>query len=417
MKKKMNVSIRKAAALALGLVLAVCASVPAFAANSVPVAPGYPPIAGDSAHGFRQYLVINSGARIPAVEFAYSIAPGQAAAASDGNMEILAGVGQPTVGKAVFTEGEETSFEPAAGLELDDFQEYAVRTVNFDFSGVQFTEPGIYRYIVTMTSAGQQAVDYDVQRSAQTTAKKRVLDVYVLDDDYVLKIDSYAFHELEDAVPAGSQGGSASVSAQHARLADKSEGFVNGYATQNLRFGKKIAGNQGAKDKYFAFTLSITSAAPNATYMVDLAGAEDVSGNTDATRPSNRAKTNPAQFTTDSNGAATVNYYITDGQFVKVQGLPRGCSYELTEDKEDYVSTVGLNISPSRGDADNSARITGTIADADIKTGFTNTREGIVPTGIMMAAGPAAGIFALGGAGLAGFIAVKRRRSGEDEAV
>ena len=407
MKKRINGSIRKVAALVMVLALTVCASVPAFAAE-------YTPVRGDAEHGFKQFLVVDDNARIPAIEFEYSIAPGQGIAAAEGRMEVMAGVGSPTVGKAVYEEADVTSRAPANGVTLNGSQKYSVKTVNVDFSGVSFSEPGIYRYIITMTSADQQAVDYDVQKGVQATAKKRVLDVYVIDDDGTLKVDSYALHELENEVPAGSEGGSSSVSAEHEKLADKSEGFVNIYATQDLGFGKEVTGNQGSKDKYFTFTLKITNAAPNTTYFADLSLAEGESGGGIAFRGS-RGAGDPGEFATDGNGTATVNYHLCDGQYVLVKGLPRGCSYVLTEDKEDYVSAEGISADLSWNGDPFTDPVSGTIASSDIMTGFTNTRNGIVPTGVMMAAAPAAGVFVLGGAGFAAVLALKRKRDGEDE--
>ncbi len=407
MKKRMDGRIRKAAALAVSLALVLCAALPAFAA-------GYDPVAGDAQHGFMQFLIVDSSAKIPAVEFEYSIAPGTAIPAAAGRMEVFAGAGQPSVGKAVFEEGEKTSTVETAGITLGGDSKYAVKTVNVDFSGVQFSEPGIYRYIVTMTSAGQQAVDYDVQKSEQATAKKRVLDVYVTDERGALKVDSYAFHELEDEVPAGAEGGSAGVSAQYGRLADKSEGFVNIYATQDLGFGKEVTGNQGSKDKYFTFTLSITGAAPGTTYYADLSLAGNEPGGGIIVM-AERGAGDPAQFTTDENGAAELTYHLCDGQYVLVKGLPRGCGYALTEDKEDYVSTEGISAELSVDGSPFTDPLSGTIASSDIMTGFTNTRNGVVPTGVMMAAAPAAGVFVLGGAGLAAVIASKHRKNGEDE--
>jgi len=414
MKKKMSSGFRRAAALVLGLALALSMSIPAFAAQVI-INTEYEPVKGDSSHGFKQFLIIDEQASVPDIEYEYSIAPGQAVPATRTSMEVLSGVGSPSVGKAVFVQGEETSSYAEEGLVLDSMQKYAVKTVNFDFSQVEFKEPGIYRYIVTMTSADQQAVDYDVQRGAQAAAKKRVLDVYVIDENGALKIDSYVFHELEDQVPAGAQGGSASVSEQHARLADKSDGFVNLYATQYLEFGKQVTGNQGAKDKYFAFTLKITGAAPQTTYDAHLGLAEMTSRNTAATKPEYRDKQNPYEFTTDSSGAATLSFYLCSEQYVIISGLPRGCSYALSEDAEDYVSTEGISAEHAWDKTAHTDPVSGTVASSDIRTGFTNTRNGIVPTGVMMSAAPAAGVFAAGGAGFAAVLALKRRKDRNDE--
>ena len=201
-------------------VIMICSAVPAFAA-------AYTAVRGDNTHGFKQFLIVDKDAGIPSVEFEYSIAPGQAEAASNGKMAVLAGVGSPAVGKAVFTEGETAGSAAAEGITITADEKYAVKTVNFDFSAVSFTEPGIYRYVVTMTSSGQQAVEYDVQKGSQAESKKRILDVYVIDQDGTLKVDSYVFHELASSVSEGEEGGSADVSSAHAKLADKSEGFVN----------------------------------------------------------------------------------------------------------------------------------------------------------------------------------------------
>ena len=412
-RKRIN-SGRAAAALALALAMVLLAAVPVFATD-------YVPVKGDAQQSFKQYLVLDKNAQVPAIEFNYSITPGEAIPASEGRMEVLAGVGQPTVGSAVFTAEEEASAQIPEGYEVYDEEKCAVKTVNFDFSGVSFTEPGIYRYVVTMTSAGQQAVTYDIFRGNQSTEKKRILDVYVIDEDGVLKVDSYAFHELASQVPAGAEAGSASVASEHAKLADKSDGFTNYYATQELAFGKEVTGNQGARDKYFIFTLKITDAAPNTVYHVDLSFADSVSGSTDATAPANRGKTNPAQFTTDASGAATVNYYLCDDQYVLVKGLPQGCGYELSEDREDYISTAGIGSDEGeiiRGVRNSfTAPVSGTITGFDIYTGYTNTRNGIVPTGIILTAAPAAGALALGGGGIAAIVISKRRKDSEDEAV
>ena len=270
----MKKSFRKAAALALSLALVMLSGIFAFAAS-------YTPVKGDAAHGFKQFLIIDKSARIPKIEFTYSITAGSAVPASAGKMAVLAGVGSPTAGKAVFAEGEEVSDTAVEGVTLGADQCFAQKTVTFDFTGVSFPEPGIYRYIVTMTSSGQQAVKYDIQKGPSAEEKKRVLDVYVIDEGGVLKVDSYAFHEFASAVAAGSSGGSADVSAEHAKLADKSEGFVNRYATQNVTFGKEVTGNQGSKDKYFEFTFRLTDAEKSAAYIADISAAEASSGTTE----------------------------------------------------------------------------------------------------------------------------------------
>ena len=403
----MNRTFKKVCALALGALISVCSMVPAFATK-------YTPVPGDTTHGFKQFLIVDKDAQIPDIEFEYSIEPGTAIAPADGKMAVLKGVGTPTVGKATFVQEEATSATAIAGVTLTADQKFAVKTVNFDFSGVNFTEPGIYRYVVKMTSAGQQGVDYDIQKGQTAAAKERILDVYVVDKNGSLVVDSYALHDKANNIPTTEELGSADVTAEHERLADKSEGFVNIYATQDLEFGKVVTGNQGAKDKYFEFTLSITNAAPNTRYFVDLSNAEATSGSTDATIDANKAKANASEFRTDATGKATVKYYLCSSEYVYVKGLPRDSKYAITENNEDYLKAEGIAASLAKGGVAHTDPVSGTIAAADIMTGFTNTRNGVVPTGVITMVAPAAGVLALGGAGFAMILLGKKKSSDEE---
>lgn len=390
------------------LAVSLAAAVPSYAA-------GYTPVSGDAAHGFRQFLIIDKDARIPDLEFTYSIMHGESVPPAAGRMAVIAGVGNPAVQTAKFVQGEAVNQESAPGITLQDGKVYAEKTVHFDFSSVQFTEPGIFRYIVTMTSDGQQAVDYDIQKGSAAEAKRRILDVYVIDDEGELKVDSYAFHEVIVPIPTTDQGGSGSVSAAHVRLMDKSEGFVNYYATQDLEFGKETGGNQGARDKYFEFALSVSGAAPNTTYYADLSAAEPMSGSTSATLQENRNQINPYTFITDDAGSAGVKYYLCDGQYIKVKGIPKDSSYSLTEVREDYISEEGISAAMAREGVAHADPLSGTIEDRDIMTGFTNTRNGIVPTGVMLAAGPASGVIAAGALGVFALCRTGKRKSGKHE--
>ena len=83
--------------------------------------------------------------------------------------------------------------------------------------------------------------------------------------------------------------------------------------------------------------------------------------------------------------------------------------------REDYVSENGIAASIAKGSAAHLDPVSGTIAAADIMTGFTNTRNGIVPTGLITAVAPAAGVFAAGGAGLAVMLLGRKHREDGDE--
>ena len=389
-------------AVLLGSVLMAAAALPALA---------YTPVAGGVENEmFDKYLVMDADATVPAATFTYTIEAGTAKTATADTMEILAGVmgtGAPTVGTAAFTASTATHTTQQEGdlVTLDTGKKYAKQGVKVDFSGVTFDQPGIYRYKVTEQEiSGRTDITYDTQKGSSATSKVRYLDVYVVDNSGELRVSDYIFHELDGTVAKSATSGSGSATA-----ADKSAGFVNEYKSQNLEFGKEVTGNQGSKEKYFKFTLALTGAGANVTYTVDLTKADATSGTNSATAAANRGKTNPATITTNESGAVTADFYLHDGQYVKVKGLPKGAAYTLTEDEEDYKRTAGIAAADNAGGVAYQDLQSGTIAETEIKTGFTNTREGVIPTGVAVAIFPGVAILILG---ILGFVKVaKKRRS------
>ena len=68
-------------------------------------------------------------------------------------------------------------------------------------------------------------------------------------------------------------------------------------------------------------------------------------------------------------------------------------SYEITEDEEDYTSSEGISAEDSPFNIDGVSgndALTGKTSDtittdgSVIYTGFTNTRRGVVPTGVLL---------------------------------
>jgi pilin isopeptide linkage protein len=388
-------------ALAIVMTLALIVTFAAVAASA------YTPVAGSAnAHYFKKYLIVDQDATVPTITFQYSIAPGEGIPAQDGRMEVLPGIAGATVGSASFTSTDSTNTTVTTGdqVTLDAGEKYATKQVYFDFSGVSFPEPGIYRYVVTETSAGQDGVSYDTQAAAGATAKTRYLDVYVIDENGGLVVSEYVMHYQADNVITNNTNGSNNPTP----LADKSDGFVNEYSAKSLEFGKEVTGNQGSKDKYFKYTLVISGAPANTTYPVDLTDASATSGTSAATVAANQGQTNPTSVTVDENGSATVYFYLKDGEYITVKDLLEGTTYTLTEDAEDYSPADGITTAVNGGRGDYTDATSGTI-DGNIKTGFTNTRDGVVPTGVLITIAPFVIGLLLFGAVIF-FITSKRRR-------
>ena len=348
---------------------------------------------------FNKYLVVDKDTNIPAISFNFSVAPGAAVEATATTPAILAGVGTPTIETVTFTNGQQTSTtQPESGLTLASGKKFAVQTATVDFSGVTFTEPGVYRYVITeQETAGAKAVTYDTQ-AATAGSKVRYLDVYVEDQNNALVVSSYVMHETATVVANNDADGKAD---------DKSSSYVNEISTKDLEFGKEVTGNQGSKDKYFKFQLAISNAQANTTYSIDLTSAEASPTATDATSYS--SMTNPASFTTNDTGDATITFYLKDGQYIKIPGLPDGYGYTLTETAEDYTSSATISADNGKGGVAYDDGVTGTNVSTDIKTGFTNDRTGIIPTGVIMTIAPfAIGICVFGAIII--FIICRRKR-------
>ena len=125
---------------------------------------------------------------------------------------------------------------------------------------------------------------------------------------------------------------------------------------------------------------------------------------------------NPATITTGTHGVVTEYFYLKDGQYITIKGLPEGYTYELSEDAEDYTSSNGISAAEGKGGEADSDPVSNTTAvTADVKTGFTNDRTGVIPTGVLLTIAPfAIGLLLFGALGIF-FVARKKRRVEDEE--
>ncbi len=395
--------------------LAILSAASLMAMMVMPVSAGttYTPVAGDATScTFKKYLIMDEGDHVPNVTFNFTVTAGTPIAADTvtKKMEVLAGVGDPKVTAVAFSSADTTkSVADAAeidalseidvkrtasaredgktadtGVQLEPGEKFATKGTTVDFSGVTFDEPGIYRYIITETADSAHGAagimhDNDVDR---------VLDVYVEDNgNNTLKVSSYVLHTDAGNVTAGENNGSGDVSP----VADKTDGFTNEYSSNDLKIEKEVTGNQASRDKYFALTVKTTGADDNATYTVSIAddnnsatndgNADAESGRNSATIADNTEKINK-QRVTGAELKAGVTFYLQHGQSVVIRGLAPNVRYEVTENAEDYKSAVKTD--------DTNSGIIGVVADGNkmAVAVFTNTRDGIIPTGIILSVTP-----------------------------
>ena len=330
---------------------------------------------------FVKNLVVDADANIPDVTFSYTIKRGTAVAATADTIEILVSdSGGGTIGTAAFSNLDTTN--TIAGLPTDTDsthptadKKYAQKTVSITLPNTSFTKPGVYRYEITeKTDNPLPGVTYDPDST-------RYLDVFVVaDESDVLHVQNYVFRKA--ATNIGLDGKYVS------NPDEKSSGYINTLTQYDFDFSKTISGNQGDKNKRFNFTLSITGANPG-TYPII---ANDVTGN-------------PTSITVGTDGIATFAYSLTNGSTVKVIGLNKGAVCTVTEEPGDYTATRSLD-----GGAAVSGATSGNVTlNSDHSVAFTNTRNGIIPTGIIMTIAPfAIGICVFGAVFI--FIIVRRKR-------
>ena len=119
-----------------------------------------------------------------------------------------------------------------------------------------------------------------------------------------------------------------------------------------------------------------------------------------------------------------------------IKGLPDNTSYAITESQEDYTpalvltgdttngvdTTTGTEINntltvvkPGEDDADWTAGYVDTALKDDADAKFTNTREGTIPTGVILSIAAPAAVGAAAIGGIAFILIRNKRRKSEEE--
>ncbi len=451
-----------------------------------------------------KYLVMKKTTDLPSATFDFAISSENVTAvAADktaGTLAVLPGVGSPAlyVGTAPATPSASVSVEFATSDTATDEEnaktagdtpvfvtadadntdadenkdeKYVKKTVTIDFTNVKFTEPGVYRYLITETGGKEGATNGYLGtqtvggKTVLVTETVRTLDVYVADananvDDTgsedngkpMLIIEGYTMYDgtvttAPYALKVENDPATDEDESRDSKVEGKTKdsSITNIFEAHDLTFAKAVTGNQGSKDKYFEFTVTVSGLkTEGSTFTVDVSGADATLPGTvnSATNTSFAGKTNPATLVVDTTktvendgysvtaegeGADKVysvvaTYYLQNGQYITIENLPLGAEYEVSENAEDYTPSdfITKDLSPLNydgvdgNDAFNDA-LSGQIADKDIYTGFTNNRTGAIPTGIIASI---AGPLALAGVGVVGAIGtviyLKKKKSEEE---
>ena len=404
---------RKLMAIILTAMLTVLMAMPVSAEGIV-----YTPVQGsENTASFYKFLVMDKDAAVPSVTFSFSITTGAAveADASANTLAVFAGTdaqkveGIPSIADVSFSDADTThdTVQNGDSLTLATNKKYARKQVTVNFSQVTFKEPGIYRYIIT-------EADNTVSGISNDPVETRTLDVYVENGttDGTLVINNFVLY----------QGTVTTAPVKNTATATgKSDGYINTYGSYDLTIAKVVSGNQASRDEYFEFTVQLTDAHPSTAYVVDLSNADQT---TKQNGINTTTASNAATIVTDSDGKASKTFWLQNGQSIVIKELTDSTKYVVSENattmgKEGYSTSInkqvgtattevdGTSISSKVGTEDNGIKDDTTLT-------FTNTKTGVIPTGIILSA---AGLIVVAIIVVAGivFFGVRSRRKYEEE--
>ena len=384
----------------------------------------------------QKYLVIDNDAVVPEATFEYEISAGTTVNYNtpDGATNTVAayagiGVDKINVGDVSFEAADIDHAVPGAkndGITNSTDKKYVKKSFELDFSAVKFAEPGVYRYVLTEKNAGDED-DLGVGIKHVGNYKK-TLDVYVTDNNGTLNVSSYVLYNSLITTPPALASAVVALDEKVDRTdtanTDKTDGFVNEYESRKLTFAKKVTGNQGSKDKYFKFTVKIENA-NGATLSVDMTGAEtETSANSatiyakadmDAANSVDQNEDVAGQQLVIDSDEKSYDFYLQNGQYITLKGLPAGATYTVSEAAEEYTSTATDDENDFEiGTLTFDDAVTGHIENDDIYTGFINNKNGSIPTGVILSvAGPAViGLAVVGGII---YMTVKRKKDDAED--
>ena len=318
-----------------------------------------------------------------------------------------------------------SSYHAKFATTQNDDEKFVEKTVFIDFSNVGITTPGIYRYVLQQEvkdKASGEGVNYDLHASKNNnvetgnlessydndTAKgsgTRYIDLYVTQENDSSDVQyRYLMHTSDTTYATNTKAAS-----------DKSAGFINTYDSYDLTIKKQVTGNQANKDEYFKFTIALNNENVQKAISIDLTNAS----------PSLTYKgstvNNPTSLTiTDHTSSA--DFYLKDGQSVAIKGISWHAGYSVNENKTNanakgYTATAAFT-NESQDKVSNNAEIslngenysmTDDLFAGNSEIIYTNSRQGNVPTGVIMSVLPGLAVVAVGAIGIIYFARKKKR--------
>lgn len=247
------------------------------------------------------------------------------------------------------------------------------RKLTVDWKNVKIYQPGIYRWKVTQTVT---------EKAPDTATCKDTFYLYAYVTDNNGALSAQVWMSLSDTYTS-----------------EKADELPEKYpaTTVDLTIVKTVAGNQGSKEQYFPFTVTLT--APNAGDVTNTPFAYTLTTpNTtyDLSVPKtayNNAVPEQPKEVTITNGVGSFVIWLKHGQSVTINDMIYGTSYSIVEAGNAGYTSVEAEVTDGHNKGFSYNASTYTAADDMLEENatvtFTNTKTTEVPTGISLEAGVA----------------------------
>lgn len=399
-------SIKKAAAPLLALVLisavgagSALAAAPAFTEDNSASTdePAVNVATGMKKVDFHVWFDIeDTTASRPATQFSYTISPVTGIAAT----ETEAGISNGVAGGAYFAYGDEIThaWDEVNSAATDD-----LITISFDTT--KFSSAGIYRYKITQTplTQEQQALNI-VTDTADKVNETRFLDVFVSHkpNTNTLIVTGAALFKTNEAPTMIDKNEPWGVLDYASYYGDKTDGFRNHYTPQKLTLKKLVDGAMGDESYIFPFTLSLDYASidPDDGMSTTVSG---VKVDVHVSSAGNIAEALDG-FKVDESYSINLKHDET----VEISGIPatvlvklkenieKGEGYQITSEIENLDNAVKV-LAADKIQKDTEGTSGAMQKGKDAAITYTNTRETISATGVVLNAVPYIVLIGMGG--------------------
>lgn len=340
----------------------------------------------------KSVLRVPANVASPDVNFTYTITTGVGGGTygTTGNQaELYAG----EVGGFTFTDDSVTKVltysagNPQTPVSNQEYYELSQDLV-FKVDINQFTHPGIYEYAINVTS------DPTSTELAELTV------------DFSRNVYVYISDENQDGTPDNVAG---VVLAKDATTSNKSGQFTHIYAFKDdqpavasVTLSKQVAGTFGSHNDLFDFDVTLTPSNANIQYYYEI-GTVDASG----------------QFSKKSGDNTSGLFYgdkdfqLKHGEAVKVYGLLEDDTFvavetEASSTAKGYSTENTVDGTKSSDDLTSNTLTINADDTTDHKVIFTNTRQNVTPTGVIMNVAPYVLMVGIAVAGC--FVFLRKRR-------